>query len=208
MDGITVGALEGLSSTAYSSRPCLGKGRAVTDADENEANQPDTAHTDLQASLRRVIRERDAIQEELDQLKARLTEANFRSMNAKDGGLELEIETSREWMLVVAEHLVALLETSAGTNYVEWDIKPSGQIDPYRLVLVRPGGKSPHELRQAAEAERDTALAQLAEEREARRVAEIQGRDLFLACARHMAERDAALAEVAVLEAKIKSEFD
>lgn len=74
-------------------------------------------------------------------------------METKDGATTVSIESSREWMLEVSEHLINLLE-AAGVNYVQWDIKPAGQGDPYRIILVRPGGKSPHELRLEAEKDR------------------------------------------------------
>lgn len=75
------------------------------------------------------------------------------SMETKLGATTVTIEASRDWMLGVAEHLISLLEADAGLNYVQWDIKPAGQADPYRMILVRPGGKSPHELRLEAEQE-------------------------------------------------------
>lgn len=75
------------------------------------------------------------------------------SANVEGGAMNVSIEASREWMLEVTSHLMNLLEVDAGANYVEWDIKPAGQTDPYRLILVRPGGKSPHELRLEAEEE-------------------------------------------------------
>lgn len=75
-------------------------------------------------------------------------------MEVKDGATTVSIEASRAWMLEVAEHLINLVEVDAGANYAEWDIKPAGQGDPYRIILVRPGGKSPHELRLEAEKER------------------------------------------------------
>lgn len=90
-----------------------------------------------------------------------LSQAYLKSAGpSREGGFEVTVEPSRRMMLVLASHLIALLEADAGINYVEWDVKPAGQLDPYRLILVRPGGKSPHELRVDAERALAVALAE------------------------------------------------
>lgn len=81
------------------------------------------------------------------------TEPQLLGMETKLGATTVTIEAARDWMQEIAGYLVELLEADAGLNYAEWDIKPAGQSKPYRMILVRPGGKSPHELRLEAEQE-------------------------------------------------------
>lgn len=116
----------------------------------------------LRAELIQTRRERDEAQLELKDLQDVIAEANIRSMDVEGGKLNLSLESSRVWMLIVVSHLQNLLDADAGQNYVEWDVKPRGQLDPYRLVLVRPGAKSPHELRTSAEVEVARLQAELA----------------------------------------------
>lgn len=62
------------------------------------------------------------------------------------------VRPGHDLMVAFADQMAHLLAAEAGHNYVEWDLKPAGQVQPYRLILVRPGARSPHELRQDAEA--------------------------------------------------------
>lgn len=84
-------------------------------------------------------------------------------MGDAGGGFRVDVKPGRELMKAIAVEMMNVLDADAGPNYVQWDVKPAGQVHPYRLILVRPGGKSPHELRRDAEAERDRTLRLLAE---------------------------------------------
>lgn len=127
----------------------------------------------LRAELVRTRAERDEAQLELKDLQDVIAEANIRSLEHKDGKLNLSLESSRVWMLIVVSHLQNLLDADAGQNYVEWDVKPRGQNDPYRMILVRPGAKSPHELRTDAEVEvARLKAAQAAEDYKVKRIVE------------------------------------
>ncbi len=74
------------------------------------------------------------------------------SAGADSDEFVVTVRPGHELMVAVADEMAKLLAAEAGHNYVEWDLKPAGQPHPYRLILVRPGGRSPHELRQAADA--------------------------------------------------------
>lgn len=89
-----------------------------------------------------------------DELEARRDETpHLVSMGPGGGGFTVQVRPGRELVKAIAVELQALLDAEAGPNYVEWDVHPAGQRDPYRLILVRPGGKSPHQLISEAVAE-------------------------------------------------------
>lgn len=79
------------------------------------------------------------------------------------GGFVVSVKGGHELMRALALEMAALLEVEGGPNYVQWDVKPAGQRKPYRLILVRPGGKSPHEIANEAVAEAALLRRQLRE---------------------------------------------
>lgn len=105
-----------------------------------------------------------------------LAGTEFHSIKFDSAGGEIRYKHAR----VVAAQMVAafdeLCRHSAGENYAEWEQTLTDPAleeaiergDPqetwppgrkYRFIVVRPGGKSPHELRQIAERDRITAAA-------------------------------------------------
>ena len=89
-----------------------------------------------------------------DELEARRAETpHLVSMGPDRKGFTVSVRPGRQLAFAMAAELQAVLDEEGGPNYVEWDMHSAGQRDPYRLILVRPGGQSPHELVAAAVAE-------------------------------------------------------
>lgn len=98
----------------------------------------------------------------------------FAGMEVHDG-VRIRLKYAAEMASAMVSAFDALIETRGAENYVEWEStvtdpaaeeamragKPMEEWPPhrqYRLIVVKPGGKTPHELRRQAEAERDAML--------------------------------------------------
>lgn len=116
-----------------------------------------------------------AARAEADELRAELerridTEAEaladqtlMRGLSVKDGAVNLDLIPPREIAAVWVHCAVGMLgdaenysETRVDMPKVSMEISPAGTLDRYALIVQRVGKLTPHEARQAAEAERDT----------------------------------------------------
>jgi len=99
----------------------------------------------------------------------------FRGLTIRDGQAHLEIEPAREMILIWCASVRAMLDEHQAQNYTELELEmPANSVsldiqdgqnptDSYTLTLQRRYGKTPHQLREQAERERDEARARLAE---------------------------------------------
>lgn len=77
-----------------------------------------------------------------------------------DGNWEVVVKRGPRLVEAMAEAMEGFLDAAGATNYVETAMqRPDGR--PFRLIVVRPDGLSPDELRRQAERERDEARAEL-----------------------------------------------
>jgi hypothetical protein len=126
----------------------------------------DVARADVAEAMRaaEAVYEADREQYVQDQLD----QARLAGMNPTGKGMELNVVIARE----TAAHLVmaakTYLDTTGAENYLEQTVYDRETGERYVIIFQRPGKKSPHELRQQAEAERDQARAQLDQIREER----------------------------------------
>lgn len=98
--------------------------------------------------------------ESVERRAEELAEATrLRSMNFRDGKLELELESAHE----ITTALVASARTilADAENYTELTFEVAADGERYVLTLQRPGKLTPHEARVKAEAERDALRAEL-----------------------------------------------
>lgn len=130
------------------------------------------------ARLRAELAERDAEIARLQDMatnavaNAVADQAALKGMTVEDGALVLELGPPRE--LVIAWVDAARKMLGDAENYSEtridipreafsMEIKAAGEFDRYVFTVQRAGKLTPHEARQAAEADRDAAHAELAE---------------------------------------------
>jgi hypothetical protein len=96
-----------------------------------------------------------------------LDETKFESLTVEGGAAVLRCVPPHDLVVAIAEALAASIDTHA-PNYVETPMR----LDPipagtpfeaqYALIVQRVSGKTPHQLRRQAEAERDEALERVA----------------------------------------------
>lgn len=115
----------------------------------------------------------------------------LKHLSVEGGALDITIEGAKAVTRMMAESLAEMFRAEKAVNYVQYEVR-SGEHD-YILLLQAREKKTPHQLRQEAEASRDAALARVAElERETghsdQRLADLHDRMTSTA-----AERDAAL---------------
>lgn len=134
-------------------------------------------------AIEALTAERDVLSERNAALEAIAgEEATFRELETKmrDGTVDLRAVWGEEGGHPAARFIAALLlnivlgdgdEPEEPPNYrsAELSMKPAGEFQPFRafLEVVKPDGKSSHELRREVEAERDAALAEVVKLREA-----------------------------------------
>ncbi len=111
----------------------------------------------LRADLAEALKERD---------QARAEIPYFDQLTNEGGELSLRIKAGPAWAEGVAAAMMTMLNDLGGPNYVQMDMHRRGEPHPYRMIMVRPEGKSPRELQLDAERERDEALVGLREWRE------------------------------------------
>jgi len=128
-----------------------------------------------------------------------MRETGFISMETtQDGGVQLRLKMARDIAAAMCEAFDALIHAHGAENYVEWESTVTdpaleeairrGDPDPlpphrkYSFIVVRPGGKTPHQLRQDADAraeqlhvERDWLLAEADDDIRARYAAAVAG---------------------------------
>lgn len=121
-----------------------------------------------------------------------MAETGFISMEAaEDGGIQLRLKMAHDIAAAMCSAFDALIHVRGAANYVEWEATVTdpareiairaGDPDPlppfrqYRFIVVRPGGKTPHQLREDADAraeqlrvERDWLLAEADDDTRAR----------------------------------------
>lgn len=126
-------------------------------------------------------------------------ETGFISMETtQDGEVQLRLKMARDIAAAMCSAFDALIHARGAENYVEWegtvtdpareDAIRAGDPDPlpphrqYSFIVVRPGGKTPHRLRQDADAraeqlrvERDWLLAEADDDTRARYAAALAG---------------------------------
>lgn len=71
-----------------------------------------------------------------------------------DEGLTV-VSPGVSWVAKVVDSFHRLLDGHDAPNYLAFDLSPAGSAVKYPVLICRPGRPSPHELRMAAEAERD-----------------------------------------------------
>ncbi|MEV1245129.1 hypothetical protein [Nonomuraea sp. NPDC049750] len=86
----------------------------------------------------------------------------LKGLSVKDGAVNLDLIPPREIAAVWVRCAVGMLgdapnytETEVKMPSVSMEISPAGTLDRYALIVQRVGKLTPHEARQAAEAERD-----------------------------------------------------
>lgn len=97
----------------------------------------------------------------------------LRTLHVEGSTMEMTLEGGKRVLGMIVQALATCFEGDGGINYVQYQVQ-SGSHD-YTLVLQRAGGKTPHELRTAAEVdlervqrEMEALRARLREEREKR----------------------------------------
>jgi hypothetical protein len=115
-------------------------------------------------------------EEEQARVEELLRETGLLGMEPTDDGFVIRLKHAQEIATAMVEAFDAMC--SGATNYVEQESTvtdpareravlaglPLDQIPPprtYRIIIVKPGGRTPHELRRAAEEERDRLRAEL-----------------------------------------------
>lgn len=155
----------------------------------------DTARAALDLLISRETKRQDEFVEQ------QVAEANLLGMDITDKGLGIRVTMARQTAAGMVLAAKAMLDAHPGTeNYVEqtvWDRHPeTGEpLDRYIVTFHKPRGRSAHELRQAAERERDEALAALAEARADRATYGPEGTHPYLswACWHALADGDETL---------------
>jgi hypothetical protein len=90
---------------------------------------------------------------EIDNAEAALDDLMLRGMGpAPEGGWQVELTGAHEVVLAMANSMREMLDEKDATNYVEAYFSAAGEVDGYYLTVRRAHGKSPHALRQEAEA--------------------------------------------------------
>lgn len=97
-----------------------------------------------------------------------MAETGFAGMNIEDRGVEIRLKHAADIAAGMVDAFDALMETRGAENYVEWESTvtdpareqaiegglPPAEWPPlrkYRVIVVKPDGKTPHELRMEAE---------------------------------------------------------
>ena len=104
-----------------------------------------------------------------------MRQTGFAGMDIRDGSVQLRLKHAADIAAAMVSAFDALIEVHDAENYVEWESTvtdpareqamqaglPPEQWPPhrrYRLIVVKPGGKTPHELRREAEARLDALV--------------------------------------------------
>lgn len=146
------------------------------------------------ATAKALIAERDALRQEVgrvsDLLQGKFDKETLLShLHVQGGSLEMEIQNGAAGAL--AEYFAALYREIGGSNYAEMTFtsKHGGASERYTVRVQRELGKTPHELRAEAEADRDRLAAEVLRLQDAVMESDARGAAL-------MEERDAAVRDV------------
>lgn len=91
-----------------------------------------------------------------------LADAGLISMEAlPDQGVRVQLAIGVELAAKMAESFRALLDGAGSINYVEQRFVPRDGGEAYTVIVCRPDGKTPHQLRAEAEAQRDHLVGEL-----------------------------------------------
>lgn len=179
--------------------------------------QPRTIERDHIAAIveASVAHEYD-LRAEVERLRAEVP--YLKHLHVEGGAMDVTIEGAKRVVGLLATSLAKMFADAGATNYVQYEVR-NAEHD-YILLLQRAEGKTPHQLRQEAERERDEARA----DRDVyRRVLEAIGAFLktgavdpfaeqkstvFLAVRELRDERDEARTELATLRAQAETAAD
>lgn len=139
----------------------------------------------------------------------RIAEVGVRRIDATSGRLEMDITVSKEMAVIFAEWATHALDSSGAENYVEMQLRHPDKPEMVTILIQRWLKKTPHQLRQQAEAE----VARLTTENERLRgiaaaLREVlKGKERLMACYRTGSHRnaDAALTAIEKAEAKLSA---
>lgn len=138
--------------------------------------------------------ENQRLRERVAQLEAEVP--YLKHLSVEGGALDITIEGAKAVTRMMAESLAEMFRAEKAVNYVQYEVR-SGEHD-YILLLQLASGKTPHQLRQEAEARAAKAEARVAELE-----AHIRKGDEFIGAVERAEkaerERDAARAEAAML---------
>jgi len=110
----------------------------------------------LRAEVERITRERDEAVDALSEIKT----YNLSGESGKGWKADATMQGKAVELFVAS--LVDLFKAKGGPNYVEASIRDVRDDKTYFVIVGPHSAKSPHKLREDAERERDTALADLA----------------------------------------------
>jgi hypothetical protein len=111
------------------------------------------AHVSVAEYVRRAVEEQLAIEDSISDLA-------LAGMGPTSDGWEVRTVGAHDVVLSMATSMAEMLDEKDATNYVEAEFWPAGG-KRYILNVRRGNGKTPHELRQAAEAELAEVRAEL-----------------------------------------------
>ncbi|MFI7073595.1 hypothetical protein [Micromonospora sediminicola] len=98
-----------------------------------------------------------------------VAEARIAGWDMSAKGMDLRVTMARETAAGLVMAAKTFLDANPGAqNYVEQTVIDRESGDRYVILFMKPGGRSPHELRREAEAERDWLLAEAPDEMRAR----------------------------------------
>lgn len=98
-----------------------------------------------------------------------VADARIAGWDINGDGMDLRVAMARETAAGLVQAAKTFLDANpAATNYVEQTVIDRDSGDRYVIVFQKPGGKTPHELRQQAEVERDWLLAEAPDDLRAR----------------------------------------
>lgn len=95
-----------------------------------------------------------------------IAQTGFAGMDLTDDGVRFRLKHAHDYAATVVKQFDEWTRQAGCENYTETDFTVTDpdhdHLRKYQFIVVKPGGKSPHELRQQADAERDQAVARLA----------------------------------------------
>ena len=93
-----------------------------------------------------------------------LAETGLIGMEPLADGVRIRLKHAADLAAGMVAAFDELIRQKGCENYVEWDSTVTDPTDlrKYTFIVVKPGGKTPHELRRQAEQERDELRARLA----------------------------------------------
>ncbi len=91
-------------------------------------------------------------------------ETRIKAMDFRNG-ISMDLEPAKTLVANWVAAAKTWLDDAGAVNYTETEVKLAGEVERYAFILQRvgPGKLTPHEARRRAEAERDQALAELAQ---------------------------------------------